>query len=83
MNVARRIRWVDGEYEDEVTPDRGVRRQNVVGRCKGGGGFKRPFGAVEWKLAVELYVNPRFGRREGENWAEGPALLAYTASEYV
>jgi len=40
MKVERRIRWVDGENEEDVTPDRVVCRQKVVGRCSGGGGFK-------------------------------------------
>jgi hypothetical protein len=32
MNVDRRIRCDEGEYEAPVTPDRLVLRQNVVGR---------------------------------------------------
>jgi hypothetical protein len=32
MNVERRIRCDDGEYEAPVTPERFVFRQNVVGR---------------------------------------------------
>jgi hypothetical protein len=32
MNVERRMRWDDGEYEAPVTPERLVLRQNVVGR---------------------------------------------------
>ncbi len=32
MNVDRRTRCVEGEYDDEVTPERDVWRQNVVGR---------------------------------------------------
>lgn len=32
MNVDRRIRCDDGEYEALATPDRFVLRQNVVGR---------------------------------------------------
>lgn len=43
MNVDRRIRCVEGEYDDEVTPERDVWRQNVVGRCNGGGGFNSSF----------------------------------------
>lgn len=77
------MRWVLGEYEDDVTPERGVRRQNVVGRCRGGGGFIGSFGAGlrEPKDPVEfmLYVdNPLLGLffTDGENWPVRFALAA-------